>query len=318
MRSGVVGRGSRFALDLLIVSRPVTWCAVLVPFLGGYLVATRRLVPAGCFVTDRFDGAQCLAAGWRFGLVLLAMGPMCWLFAFMINDLVDLDADRANPARTNSPLVAGRISVTAAKRTVVVSALLALLGAALAGWIFLAITAVALAISWAYSAPPLRLKNRPGMDIAACSFLVGTCAVIAGWAIGAPLHGLPWIMPVVAFTHMASVYVPTTIGDYDSDIASGDRTVAVRLGRTQTYLIGQAALIVTCAIYISLSVMDYIVPRSMLPIEILGSAVAIVAYHLLFSKEREAKSIVRGMVWLAAISVAVMGTGVFLLFTGQI
>ena len=286
----------------------MTWLAVLLPFFGGYFFATARPLPPGCL---ELAGAQCASEGWRFAVVLVVMGPMCWLFAFMINDIVDLPADRLDPVRADSPLVSGRISVPAARRVVAISAALAIIGSAVAGWVFLVVTCVALLLAWAYSAPPARLKTRPGWDIFACSVTVGGLPIIAGWSLGAPIQALPVVAPVVATIHMVSVYVPTTLGDYHTDLITGNRTSAVHFGRRKTFYIGFVAMITACVIYAGSAAMNYLIPRQLFPFEVMAGIVGVAAYYLLFSKERDARWIVKGLAATGVVSV--VATAVFAL-----
>lgn len=303
---GRARRAVRFLLDLVVLSRPMLWPMVIVPFFGGYVLATRRFLPQGCLP---FDGSACWNDGWRF-LPVMLMGAMCWLFAFMINDIVDLQADQENPARASSPLVSGRMPLRGAQIATGVSAVVALAAGVLAGPAFAVLAAAAVVISWAYSAPPLRLKTRPGFDIAACSVAVGAVPVTVGYTLGMPLATLPWISPVAGTLYMVAIYVPTTIGDYEADLASGHNTVAVRFGRDTAYFIGFIAFTLACVIWVVLAWNDYIIPRTLLPMEIGAGLLAIVLYHRMLYKTYDAKAIVKGLAVIgviAATTIAVFG-----------
>jgi chlorophyll synthase len=114
-----------------------------------------------------------------------------------------------------------------------------LVGASLGRWVFLA-SVVGLALAWAYSAPPLRLKEN-------------------GWwgntAVGLCYEGLPWFtgaaalahhqLPDSRITYLALLYSAGAFGimvlnDFkaiEGDIALGVRTLPVQLG------VGPAALL---------------------------------------------------------------------------
>ncbi|MBK9125448.1 MAG: UbiA family prenyltransferase [Chloroflexi bacterium] len=130
--------------------------------------------------------------------VMLAAGA--WL-AFAINDRFDAHVDASDPRKAHRSVFAGpyRRQMTA---------ILIVAGAMVVGvfgaygpraWV---IAAIALAAAWAYSAPPLRLKARPGWDLFAHAALVETLPYLAAiWLIDAPLtpfDALAWSALVLA------------------------------------------------------------------------------------------------------------------------
>ncbi|OBB89957.1 hypothetical protein A5782_17120 [Mycobacterium sp. 852002-40037_SCH5390672] len=300
--SGVRGAFG-WGLGVILISRPILWLVGIVPFFGGYVLATHRIAPVGCL---HLQAASCWSEGWQFGVVVLIMGPSCWLFAFVVNDIVDLPGDRNDPTRARSPLVTGSVPLPVAKLVAAASAVLAIAAGAVAGPVFAAMAVVALTISWAYSAPPLRFKNRPGCDIAVCSFAVGGCPLIVGYVLGAPLSTLPWISPLVGTLYMVAIYVPTTIGDYESDLANGNTTVAVRFGRDRTYWVGLVAVALVCTIYAVLAAMNYIIPRQLLSVEVVAGVTTIAAYHKLLYKAYDPKAIVHRLALIGVIAATAM------------
>ncbi len=83
--------------------------------LTGFLRAVARfgrLTAAGlglsCVVTGHATGRMALTLGVLLGLVLV--GLAFHIVAFALNDLFDLELDRTDPSRAESPLVAGQVS----------------------------------------------------------------------------------------------------------------------------------------------------------------------------------------------------------------
>lgn len=115
---------------------------------------------------------------------LLAAGA--WL-AFAINDRFDAHIDASDPRKAHRSVFAGphRAQMTAV--LIAAGALIVVVYGAHGprAWV---IAAIALTAAWAYSAPPLRLKARPGWDLFTHAALVETLPYLAAiWLIEAPL-----------------------------------------------------------------------------------------------------------------------------------
>lgn len=212
------GRWGRAAVPapsaVLELLKPVTWFPPIWAF--------------GCGVVS--SGAP-LSARWPLALAgLLLAGPVVCGMSQAANDWCDRHVDAVNePGRPiPSGRVPGRWGLWIALAWTVLSLLL---GAALGPWAAGA-TVVGVALSWAYSAPPLRLKRN-------------------GWwgntAVAACYEGLPWItgaavmagaspggrVLLVAGLYSAGAHGIMTLNDFKS--VEGDRrfgigSLPVRLG----------------------------------------------------------------------------------------
>ena len=81
---------------------------------------------------------------------------------YVLNDLLDLAADRVHPRKKNRPFAAGSIPIAHGTGTVFGLFLLGMLAAILIGWHFLLVMIVYSALTTAYS---LHLKRRIVIDI---------------------------------------------------------------------------------------------------------------------------------------------------------
>ncbi len=142
-----------------------------------------------------------LAAGDIFQLAILtktfgAFVAFCLVAssAYLINDLRDIEADRAHPKKHTRPLASGALK----SRTAVIAAILLMLfGLALAFAISMALGGVVVAYVIATLAYSLHLKNEPVIELAllALGFLLRSIA-------GAAATGLPvsqWFLIVAGF-----------------------------------------------------------------------------------------------------------------------
>lgn len=81
---------------------------------------------------------------------------------YVLNDIVDVDADRAHPVKKNRPLASGILSLRAAKIAMGVLVVAALFGGQFLGWLFLATLGGYLVNNIAYS---FGLKHMPYVDV---------------------------------------------------------------------------------------------------------------------------------------------------------
>jgi chlorophyll synthase len=274
---------AQFLLDLCAIARPWFWPVSLLPYYVGFLLASHRLFPTAGQLPRLLVGA-------------VVVEPLVWLAVLAINDAHDLPGDLLNPRKADTPLTSGRLSVGAVRRIALLAAGAALLVSLSIGAAFAAGALLALTLGWLYSAPPVRLKSRPGADITANALALGALGPLAGWTAVHSLAGFPWPISIQAVLVGAALYVPTTLADYRADLVSGYRTVAVRLGPRLTYRLGLAAWTAAAGLSVLLAATGTVIPRRMLPFEAVTVPGLVLAYHLLLRRHR---SVLR----IAAVSV---------------
>lgn len=185
--------------------------------------------------------------GWlAAALAVFATFPLN-LFVHAVNDLHDRDTDARNPRKGS--VEGARATEAELRRLVALSVALVAPFAALfadaGSAASTAALALLLAVSWAYSAPPLRLKGRPGWDS------VANAAYVLPFVVAALLLGVdpvPWT-GVAAFALWAiASHALTSIQDEEVDRASGLETVATSLGRRRTALLALGIDVVVAAL----------------------------------------------------------------------
>ncbi|MEM1106131.1 MAG: chlorophyll synthase ChlG [Pseudomonadota bacterium] len=196
------------------LAKPVTWFAPMWAYMCG-VVSTGVALP-GHWVL--------LLAG------MVLAGPLVCAASQTVNDWFDREVDAINePAR---PIPSGRIPGRWGLYIAVAwSAASLALGALLGTWAFVA-TAVGVALAWAYSAPPFRLKLNGWWGNAA----VAVCYEGLAWFTGAAviLGALPngWII-AAALAYSFGAHGIMTLNDFkaiDGDLALGVRSLPVQLG----------------------------------------------------------------------------------------
>ncbi|MEU8229230.1 UbiA prenyltransferase family protein [Actinoplanes sp. NPDC048967] len=258
----------RPAALLVLVSRPWFWPVSWVPAYLGTVLAGHAWLPA------RADTARALVA-------LLVLGPLVWGAVLAQNDLHDLRSDRANPRKATAPLVTGAVSAARLRRWYHGIAGAAILSALFVGPLFVLGVAGVLALGWAYSVPPLRLKTRPGWDVAVNALVVGVVSPAAGWAITRTPWEFPWQFGLIGLLFAAALYLPTTVTDLAADAGAGDTTFAVRFGARFAHRLGIALWAGALAISILCAWLDVLVPRSTLAAQLGMAPVLLAAYAIL-------------------------------------
>lgn len=285
-------------LDLREISRPGLWVMSLVPFYVGHLLATKQLMfgQSTCFPPN----SHCVQTIWPVLIGFAVWGPLVWLAVLAINDAYDLPGDLLNP-RKDTPLTSGRLSESGAKIAAYAAAGLAVL-LSLAVRPGLAVAALGFIVcGWIYSVPPLKFKNRPGLDIISNCLALGAFPLLGGWAVARPLNGFPWIVLAVGVLVNIALYMPTMIADYESDKASGYTTTAVRFGPNGAYLIGLVSMAGYWIITIVLSARDEVFPHKILWIQVVAAPILIWTYHRFLSRAREPLDILRGMLMVGRL-----------------
>lgn len=258
----------RPAVLLVAVSRPWFWPVSWVPAYLGTVLAGHAWLPA------RADTARALVA-------LLILGPLIWGAVLAQNDLHDLPSDRDNPRKATAPLVMGALSAARLRIWYRATALAAVGAALFVGPLFVLGVLGVLLLGWAYSVPPLRLKTRPGWDIAVNALVVGVVSPVAGWSITRAPWDFPWQFGLIGVLFAAALYVPTTVTDLAADAGAGDTTFAVRFGAGVAYRLGLGLWGAALTFSLFCAALDLMVPRSTLLPQLLMAPVLFAAYAAL-------------------------------------
>ena len=195
--------------------KPITWFPPMWAFGCG-------VVASGAAVGDRWP---LVVAG------LLLAGPLVCATSQAVNDWFDREVDAINePGR---PIPSGRIPGRWGIRIALGWTVLSLAVATLLGvWGFLA-AAFGLALAWAYSAPPLRLKRNGWWGNSACALCYEGLAWMTGAAVMAGGR-LPDVESLaLAGLYSAGAHGIMTLNDFKSivgDRQTGIGSLPVRLG----------------------------------------------------------------------------------------
>src|SRR5258705_4818428 len=240
---------------------PLGWAD---PFLGSVLAT-------GSWMPSRESVPATIAAA-------LVVGPLVWGAVLTVNDLHDLPSDRHNPRKATAPLVTGVLTEADLKRCHRWCGVGAVAVAATIGLGFVAGTAAVLLLGWLYSAPPVRLKGRPGADVIVNALVVGVLAPVAGWSLHRPVDEYPAVMVLLGLLLAAALYVPTTVMDLDADVVAGDATTAVRWKPQACYRLGLTLWSAATAVWLASCYLDVVVRRDSWTLQTVAAPIVVAVY----------------------------------------
>jgi chlorophyll synthase len=226
----------KFALAVLELLKPITWFAPMWAFACG-------VVSSGLAVSSRL--------AFIFGGVLLA-GPLVCATSQAVNDWYDRHVDAIN--EPDRPIPSGRIPGRWGFYIACIWTVLSLLlASALGQWVLYA-AILGLLLAWAYSAPPLRLKQNGWWGNSA----VALCYEGLPWFTGAAVmaaHLPDWHIITIALLYSLGAHGIMTLNDFkaiEGDQHMGILSLPVQLGVEKAVKLACAVMIVPQIIVILL------------------------------------------------------------------
>jgi chlorophyll synthase len=232
--------------------KPVFWGVSILPFYIGWSLGAKALFPS--------ESIDILV----FIMGILIMGPFLGGATILYNDYWDRNVDLGNKRKTNLPLLLGllepgsiiRISISLFVISIILSILASLLMRSL--WFFFFVTLI-IVFSIIYSRPPIRLKERPGLDLLTNSIGSGVFCSLAGWVVAKPIIEFPILWAVLSILGVGSIFIPTTIIDHESDIKNKVTTISTYLGKHKAFYIGMFCVISGNIVIVILGLTHYII-----------------------------------------------------------
>lgn len=206
---------------------------------------------------------------WETAVLVLAIGGGYW-FAFALNDYFDapFDAlDRQKAARNffvHWPIAGWKLLLFSAVLLTLIAAAYAQFG--WHGWLFWGVSCL---VAWAYSAPPLRLKMRPGLDLLTHALFVQTFPYVVCLAlIQAAWSLLDWVLLAILFLASLTAQLEQQARDFTVDLQVG-RTFATKVGRQRVIQVLRWTTAV-CLLVALIAVLNGMIPWFLLPFGVIG------------------------------------------------
>lgn len=209
------------------------------------------------------------AIRWETAVLALAIGVGYW-FAFALNDYYDAPFDALDQQKAARNFFV-QLPLSGWKLLLFSVGLLGLIGFAYAqfgwqGWLFWGLSCF---IAWAYSAPPLRLKTRPGLDLLTHALFVQTfpyvvCLVLiqANWGL------LDWVLLSILFLASLTAQLEQQARDFAVDAQTGG-TFTTKIGRERV-IKGLRWATAVCLLVALLAIFNGTIPWFLLPFGLIG------------------------------------------------
>lgn len=171
---------------------------------------------------------------WRLLPVTIA-NILAMVFAFMINDVIDAPDDARNPVKTQSNVISqGLLSVREAGLVCVTVFVSSAILFAQGGLWSLIVGLTTLILSFLYSAPVVRLKARPIVDVLSHVLMLSALLLISGYVVYDTTISTGWW--VIFGVSFASAYGQfyNQVDDFEIDKVAGLNNTAMLLGRANT------------------------------------------------------------------------------------
>ena len=204
-----------YAKDVGELLKPITWFPPMWAFSCG-------VVASG---SNFFDQA------WLILIGLLLTGPLVCAASQAVNDWYDRHVDAIN--EPNRPIPSGRIPGTWGFKIAVFWSFLSIVVSFSLGYWGIIATLLAVLLAWAYSMPPIRLKNNGWLGNAACGFSYEGLAWITGAIVVANGNFPAYETICLAILYSISAHGIMTLNDFKSiegDKQFGINSLPVKLG----------------------------------------------------------------------------------------
>lgn len=209
------------------------------------------------------------AIRWETAVLALAIGVGYW-FAFALNDYYDAPFDSKDAQkRIRNFFVQHSISGKKLGFISLSILLILLLAYAQFGWLGWLLWGISCFVAWAYSAPPIRLKNRPGLDLLTHALFVQTfpyavCMLLirATWGL------LDLVLVGILFLTSLTAQMEQQARDFAIDQQSGG-TFATKMGLSHVVL-GLRLATAVCLLLAFISVLNGMIPWYLLPFGLIG------------------------------------------------
>lgn len=154
---------------------------------------------------------------------------------YVVNQIFDRETDRKNEKLYL--LAEGHVSVRGAWILALLLVAAGLVGTALVEPAWLPWLGGAALLGFLYSAPPVRLKGRPVVDLLANGVGYGGLTFLFGQAVGNPAAGIPAASALPYVLLVGAVFLHTALVDQEGDREAGLTTSAVLFGDRVTSIL---------------------------------------------------------------------------------
>lgn len=247
---------------------PLFWGVSILPYYMGWSLASNKIYPtyvAKVFLlTDPSPVSNIYQEVFLFIIGIISIGPLLGGATILFNDYFDRYTDFESRRKKYLPLIGGIIKPKSVLFVSIFLFFLSFLFALFISLWFVVLITICIILSILYSSPPMRFKERPGLDFITNAFGSGVICSLAGWILVKPISEFPILWGLLGFFGVGAIYIPTTIIDYEPDIKEGIRTIATYLEKKKVFYLGLACVIISNSIIVLMGILNYIITTNFL------------------------------------------------------
>ena len=241
-------------------------------------------------------------------ILVVALTANYWL-GYWLNDYFDAEYDSMDDIKARQNFFVHRPD---ARRLVILVSVLVFGFSTLVflsfGWPGAIVLTINFFIMWAYSAPPLRLKSRPGLDLLAHALFVQTWPyLVCIWLTMSPWTQLDGILLSIFFLTSLNGQLNQQIRDFDVDTRT-DTNFATRVGLPSTMLILKISILVMVMVFL-FALKAGSMPWLFVPLGFL--ALPRIVYQMLHRPDGSQRSFPRSLVYVLML-LALIYTGMLM------
>jgi chlorophyll synthase len=247
---------------------PLFWGVSILPYYMGWSLSSNKIYPTYLArilsLPDPAPVQDMYLEMFVFLIGLMAIGPLLGGATILYNDFFDRRKDEISRRKKHLPLIKGLLNPNSIYRLSIALFIFAVLFALIVSLWFALFVIICIFLSIIYSAPPFRLKERPGLDLFTNAIASGILCTMAGWIINKPLLEFPILWGIISFFGVGAIYIPTTIIDFEPDVKKGVKTIATYLGKQKAFLMGWSFVVLANVAIVLMGLLDYIIPPKFL------------------------------------------------------
>lgn len=247
---------------------PLFWGVSILPYYMGWSFASKKIYPTYIarilLLPDPIPAQNMYQELFLFFVGMIVLGPLLGGATILYNDFFDRNTDTLSKRKKHLPLLKGMLKpISVYRLSIILFSLSFILALIVSIWFALLVLACII-LSILYSRPPIRLKEKPGLDVLTNAMGSGIICTLAGWIIIRPALEFPVLWGIVSFFGVGAIYVSTTIIDFDPDKKEGLTTIATYLGKQKAFYLGWIFVILAnCTIFL-MGLLNYIIPPKFL------------------------------------------------------
>ena len=242
---------------------PLFWGVSISPYYIGWSLASNKIYPTYfariLLLPDPAPAQNMYLELFVFLIGMIAIGPLLGGATILYNDYFDRSRDTTSKRKIHLPLLKGMLNPRAIYRLSIALFSFAFLFSLVVSLRFTLIVSICIILSIIYSSPPLRLKEKPGLDLLTNAIGSGILCSMAGWVITRPIIEFPVLWGIISFFGVGAIYVATTIIDFEPDLKEGLTTIATYLGKRKVFYLGWSFVVLSNCGIISMGLLHYII-----------------------------------------------------------